>query len=122
MPLQLGESNCQYTPLSTAGTTTLNPGPAPAGPGVQGSPSTFGVLYGLATLAAGTGFGATVYDIIVPNGLGTNTATITNTLMNGTNTAGVVQAAGIPGIGVRYKGALVAVVTGTPGLLNALWD
>lgn len=109
----LYQGNCQYTPLNTAGTTTLNPGQA------SGPPSSFGVLYGVATLAAGTAFACTVLDI-VPQ-MGQNPAT-TNTLMNGTNSAGVVQAAGIPGVGVRYKGALVAITSGTPGLLNALWD
>lgn len=124
MPLLLGENNCQYTPLNTAGTTTLNPGQSGA-PGVGqqgGGPSSFGVLYGVATLAPGTGFGFTAYDLIPPTGIGTNTATVTNTLMNGTNSAGVVQSAGLAGMGVRYKGALIVVTSGTPGLLNALWD
>lgn len=112
MPLELGQGNCQYTGINTAGTSTLNPGPA-------GAPTTFGVFYGVATLAAGTGFGYTVYDIVPAVA---QVAASTNTLMNGTNTAGVVQAPGQPGVGVRYKGALVVVTSGTPGLINALWD
>lgn len=119
MPQNLSQGNCQYVPLNTAGTTTLNQGQQAAG---VGQPSTFGVLYGVATIAAGTSFGVTLYDIITPTGLGTNTATVTNTLMSGTNTAGAVQAAGLAGVGVRYKGALVAVAAGTPGLLNVLMD
>jgi hypothetical protein len=124
VPLELGQGNCQYTPIAAAGTNTINPGPALNAGGYRAPqpPTTFGVLYGIETVAPGTGFGATAYDIIAPTGLGTNTATITNTLMNGTNSAGVVQAAGIPGVGVRYTGALVVVSSGTPGALNVLWD
>jgi hypothetical protein len=124
MPQELSQGNCKYVPLNTAGTTTLNQGPALAAGGLAppNPTATFGVLYGVATIAAGTSFGVTLYDIQAPTGLGTNTATVTNTLMTGTNTAGVVQAAGIPGVGVRYTGALVAVAAGTPGLLNVLLD
>lgn len=113
MPLNLGQGNCQYTAINTAGTTTLNPGPA------SGTPTTFGVLYGVATLAVGTGFGYTLYDIVPQVG---NVAASTNTLMNGSAALGNPLVAGIGGVGVRYKGALVAVTTGTPGSINALWD
>jgi hypothetical protein len=109
--------NAQYTALSTAGTTTLNAGQAGGGP-----PSSSGVLYGASVVSAGTGFAVTIVDIINPTGSGTNTATITNTLMNGTGSAGQMLPAGIYSVGVRYRGALVAVTAGTPGQINVLWD
>lgn len=126
MPLQQ-VGNCQYTAISTAGTTTLNPGQAGVpGPGAQGSlPTTFGVLYGVSQVSAGTGFAFTVYDI-VPNTpaqiAASGTGSQTNTLLNGTGTAGQSFPAGISDEGVRYKGALVVVTSGTPGAINALWD
>jgi hypothetical protein len=113
MPLQLGEGNCQYTPIVSAGTTTLNPGQA------SGPPTSFGVLYGVSQLGAGTGFGFTVYDIVPGRG---QVAAATNTLLNGTGSANQNFPAGVPGIGVRYQGALVVVTVGTPGVINALWD
>lgn len=120
MPLaQVG--NCQYTPISAAGTTTLNPGQAAA----QGSlPTTFGVLYGVSQIAAGTAFAFTVYDLVpgTPAQLAAGTNTVTNTLLNGTGTAGQGFPAGLQGEGVRYKGALVVVTAGVPGAINALWD
>jgi len=124
MPLQLGEANGQYTPITTAGTTTLNPGQSGVpGVGQQGQqPSSFGVLYGATVASAGTAFAINIYDIIPPTGLGTNTATQSNLLLSGTATQGVNLSAGPAGIGVRYKGALVAVTSGTPGAINAIWD
>lgn len=113
MPLLLGEGNCQYTALSTAGTSTLNPGQA------SGPPTSFGVLYGVSQISAGTSFAFTALDIVPASG---SVAASTNTLMNGTGSAGQSFTAGIGGVGVRYKGALVFVTTGTPGLINALWD
>jgi hypothetical protein len=117
----LYQQNCQYTAISTVGTGTINPGP-PAGPG-QGlaSPATFGVFYGASWYATGTNFGITFYDVVTTvnqNG----TSTVTNTLMTGTGTAGQVITPGAPGVGLRYKGALVFVTTGTAGGINALWD
>jgi len=106
MPANLGQGNCQYTALTTAGTTTINPG----GTGVASQP---GVLYGMLEVSAGTVFAATFYDIV---------GTATSTLLSGTGTAGQNIPAGPPGIGVRYRGALVVVTSGTPGLINALWD
>ena len=123
----IGQGNCQYTALTTAGTTTLNPG-SPLGQSTAGQnvfggggPQESGVLYGMLELAAGTTFAATFYDIITTV-TGTGTATVTNTLLSGTGTAGQNIPAGPPGIGVRYRGALVVVTSGTPGVINALWD
>jgi hypothetical protein len=114
MPQVLGQGNCQYTVLNTAGTTTLNPGQA------SGPPTSTGVLFGVTMTAVGTGYGVTMLDIIPASG---NVATSTNTLMNGTSTAvGARLVCGLEGVGVRYKGALVAVTSGTAGAYNALWD
>lgn len=116
MPALLGVDNCQYTAISTAGTTTLNPGQA--GP----IASQAGILYGLQQIAPGTSFAATVLDIIPPSNIGTNTTVTTNTLLSGTGSAGQRFVAGLEGVGVRYRGALVVVSSGTPGQINALWD
>lgn len=113
MPVLPGIGNCQYTAISTAGTTTLNPGQA------SGPPTSFGVLYGVAQVAAGTGFAFTVYDIVPAAG---QQAASTNTLINGTGSAGQFFDAAAPDVGMRYKGALVVVTSGTPGLINACWD
>jgi hypothetical protein len=113
MPLQLGEGNGQYTAISTAGTATLNPGQA------SGPATSFGVFYGVNQVAAGTGFGFTVLDAIPAQGA---IAAQTNTLMNGTGTAGQQFNGGVPGVGLRYRGALLVVTTGVPGIINALWD
>ena len=115
MPQILGNGNLQYTPISTAGTTTLNPGQSA---GVQ---SACGVLGGVIAVALGTTWAFTAYDIIpaTPGGA----ASSTNTLLNGTATAaGQVFQAGVNGDCVRYRGALVVVTSGTPGIFNALWD
>lgn len=113
MPLQqIG--NCQYTPISTAGTSTLNPGQA------SGPPTSAGVFYGILQVAAGTGFGFTVLDVVPAQG--SAIAVQTNTLLNGTGTAGQYFPVASQGVGVRYKGALLVVTTGTPGLINADWD
>lgn len=70
--------------------------------------------------AVGTGYGLTVVDIVPQSG---NVAVATNTLLNGTGTAvGQRFLAGLEGVGVRAKGALVAITTGTAGAYNALWD
>ena len=136
MPLQLSEGNCQYTPLSI-GSNTLNPGQSGVpGPGQQGNTaSSFGVFYGIQVIGLGTntttgtatgGAPVTVnaYDIIPPTGLGSNTAATTNALLNGTQSVAGVLQAGVPGVGVRYKGALVVVTSGptTLGACNCLWD
>jgi hypothetical protein len=108
MPQVLSQGNCGYTVLNTAGTTTLNPGPS-SGPPIQP-----GVLFGAQVTSVGTSFVITMVDIV---------GTTTNTLVNGTATAiGQQFPAGVPGVGVRYRGALVAIVTGTPGAYVGLWD
>lgn len=116
-----GVGNCQYTPISTNGTTTINPG-QPAG--TPANPDGNGVFYGADLIALGTSPVINVYDMITSLTGGTNTTTTTNQLMNGTGTAaGQNLQAGVPGVGVRYKGALVAVTSGTAaGTWNALWD
>jgi hypothetical protein len=85
-----------YTPISTAGTTTLHTGG--------------GLFGGIIITGSGTSWTNTVYDI------GTATNVISPT---GTATA-VGQTFGVGGI--RNTGTLVVVTTGTPGSLNALWD
>jgi len=115
MPANQSQGNCQYTVLNTAGTTTLNQSQSQSS--ASGPPSGIGVFYGFYEVSPGTSFAATALDIVVA---GTNTTT--TTLANGTGTAnqffGPVQG----GVGVRYRGSLVAVTTGTPGQINALWD
>lgn len=115
MPQVLGVGNLQYTALTTAGTTTLNPGQSS---GVASQP---GVLGGFVAVGLGTAWAFTAYDIIPPTPGGAPSST--NTLLNGTATAAGQQfSAGLNGDNVRYRGALVVVTTGTPGVFNALWD
>lgn len=116
----LANNNCRYTPLtSTSGTNTVNQGPGGAASGY------FSVLYGVAILGLGTNTACVVnaYEFIPPTGQGTNTATITNLLANGTCTAAgmMVTAAGPAAQGVRYSGNLVVVVAAGV-TANALWD
>jgi hypothetical protein len=120
MPGPLFNNNCQYTVINTIGTTTVDPGATPADPGYAGR---WGVFYGYTATSTGTaGMVVTAYDIQqVPTGTGT--VTTTNTIMNGTATApGQTIQAGIAGIGVRYKGSLVIITTGTAGAGLSLWD
>ena len=129
MPVIPGQFNANYTPISTAGTTTLNAGPPAQGPGVGvGIP---GALYGAVVMNMGTATGTftaavpaiNIYDIIPAQG---NNAISTNTLMVATGTALQQSiAAGIYDIAPRYRGALVAVTSvtqGTAGAFNVLWD
>lgn len=120
MPGQLYNNNCQYTPISTIGTTTVDAGATPADPGYAGR---WGVFYGYVATSTGTaGMVVTALDIVVTP-TGTGTVTSTTTIMNGTATAPNQQLlAGIAGIGVRYKGSLVVVTTGTAGAGLSLWD
>ena len=111
--------NARYTKLTGTGTTTLNAGQAAsAQPQVDQ-----GIFYGAVCLAVGTTYVISVYDMIPPTNNGTNTATTTNLLMNGTCTAIGQQFVAAPvGIGIRYRGALVAIQSGTAGQINAVWD
>jgi hypothetical protein len=97
--------NCNYTVTTTAGTTTIN----------QGT----GVFYGAMFSQNGTSFLYTAYDIVI-----SGTTTTTNQLTATTTAAGSGPTAlpGPPGLAVRYKGNLVAVTSGTPGIVNTLWD
>ena len=115
MPANLSQGNGQYSLLSTAGTYTLNQGQQA---GLAANP---GVYYGLNITALGTTPLAVVLDIIPPRG--TSTATTTNTIAIHTGTAqGQSFNGGIPGVGVRYQGALAIVWTGTAASAVALWD
>jgi len=112
MTITVSRGNCQYTALTTVGTTTINPGQA------SGPPTQPGAFYGANMVSVGTSFGVTVYDIYVAG-----TATTTVILATGTSTAvGGLVSPGPGPLGVRYRGALVAVTTGTAGQYNALWD
>lgn len=149
MPQGLSQGNCKYTVLSAGtqtntATYTVNPGQAGEAAGLQGVsgnlPSTFSVFYGVAiqssgtntTTGTGTAVGSqvvNVYDVIPPTGVGTNTATVTNQIAIGTATPGqIVTPAGVtsqmPGLGLRYYGALVVEISGalTLGTANCLWD
>lgn len=119
----LGVDNCRYAVLTTTGTTTICQGPSNYGaaypPNLGSAP--LGCFYGFTTIAVGTSFAATFYDVIqgVPSAPSTLT---TNTLINGTGTAGQVITPGPIGLGVRFQGSLVVVTSGTPGVINALWD
>ena len=111
--------NAGYSVLTTAGTYTLNPGPASPGPGVGiGTP---GVYYGVYVSTYGTSPVFSVYDIQPTRG---TVATTTNLIHNGTGTAVNQSFQPLPGglPGIRYTGALVVVVTGTSNALNILWD
>jgi hypothetical protein len=120
--------NAQYTAIATAGTTTINANQGAQGQGV--GVAIPGALYGVNFTNLGTATGTftaaipavNIYDIIPAQG---NNAVTTNTLMVASGAALGSVAAGIYSIGVRYRGALVAVTTvtnGTAGALNVLWD
>jgi hypothetical protein len=119
MPVELSQGNAAYSVLTTAGTYTLNAGPASPGQGFAGLGPP-GAYYGLYVTVFGTSPVFTVYDITPARG---SVAVATNILHNGTGTA-VNQNFSPSGLslGVRYTGALVVVVTGTANTLNALWD
>lgn len=121
MPPPLFQENCNYTTISTLGTTTLNPGPASVEPGY------FGVFYGFNVLGTGTStltgaMGLAAYDIQTAL-TRTGPVVTTNTLMVGTSSAaGQVLPAGPGQLGMRYRGALVIITSGTADEVNALWD
>lgn len=108
-PLSVVQSDpygANYTQINTNGTTTVNPNP--------------GFYYGLNAIGLGTLWAASVYDVVV-----TGTSTQTNTLAAGISigAVGVLGLGGPPGMGVKTKGALVVVTSGTlAGNLNCLWD
>jgi hypothetical protein len=111
----LYEGNCNYTPsLSTLGTQTV------AGGDPAGQPGRYGVLYGYNLVSAGTAaMVVTYYDVV------TDVATqgvTTNTLFVGTASAAGAAVAPLNGVGVRFRGNLVLVTTGTVGNGNTLWD
>jgi hypothetical protein len=89
------------TALTTAGTTTVDA-------------TGMGVFYGFNVVSVGTSFTAQAFDV-----LGTSSLALT-----GTNTATAVGQSFSPGpiAGVRYGGNLVVVTSGTPGIINTLWD
>jgi hypothetical protein len=111
----LGVGNAGYTQIAGTGTTTINQQ-------AFGQVQNPGAVYGANLVALGTAPVLTLLDIIQSGPGGTNTTT--NTLFNGTGTAaGQNFQVGVPGVGVRYKGNLVAVTTATaPGTWNVLWD
>ena len=120
MPIVVGFGNAGYSVLTTAGTYTLNSGPTP-GPGVA-FPGQQGAVYGFYVTTFGTAPAVSIYDIVPAHG---SVAVATNLLMNGTGTAvnqgfNAFVGGGYPGI--RYTGALVAVLTGTSNAVNVLWD
>ena len=111
MPAPLYLGNCNYTPYSGVGTQTVNSGSSVPGLG--------GMFYGGIFAQNGTSYTATYYDIIVQG-----TTTTTNQL-TATSTAAGSGPTALPGpgpLGVRYRGSLVLVTTGTAGLINSLWD
>lgn len=104
-PLSVVQSDpygANYTQITTNGTTTVNP--------------TTGFYYGLNAVGLGTLWAASVYDIA-----GTNTTTLVAALAIGA--LGALGLAAPPGVGLKTKGALVVVTSGTiAGNLNVLWD
>ena len=94
-------SCANYTSITTAGTTTIKSGG--------------GLYFGAMSIASGTSYTLTAYDV-----QGTNSTQLiaTATAVGGSG----VGAAGPSGLGVRFGGSLVIVTAGTPGSFNALWD
>lgn len=91
------QQSVAYNLISTAGTTTVDPGP--------------GVFYGINVIGAGTASTLQIFD-------GTNA--ITGTL---TDTAVGAIASGIPaGIGVRYLTSLIVVSAGTAVSTAAIYS
>jgi hypothetical protein len=106
-PLYLGNAN--YTNYAAVGTQTIG----------AAAPGTPGVLYGGIFVQNGTAYTATYYDLVV-----TGTTTASNQLTATTTAAGSGPTV-LPGpgpLGVRFKGTLVLVTTGTAGSINTLWD
>jgi hypothetical protein len=119
MPIPLGFQSAQYTLISTNGTTTVNSSQAAAGPGSAGPGAAPPIYYGMQLVAAGTAAVATILDIVVS---GTTTATNTIDIATG-GTAGSAFPGGVLSVGVRCRGNLVIVTTGTAaGTWLTLWD
>jgi len=102
---------CNYTPINTAGTTTIK--------------SNGGIFYGFNAVTAGTSYTISPYDIYV-NVSGTTTTTTTNQLF-ATSTASISPTGAVVNVtagggGIRFNGQLACVTAGTPGLWNVLWD
>lgn len=117
MPIVLGAENCQYTQLTSAGTSTVFANPAP-----QTSPN---VLYGVSCALFGTGPAVSCYDVVTPSPgqVAAGTSTQTFQVMQGTYTAvGQIFTPSGGNRGLRLKGNLVVVVTGTLSTWNVLWD
>ena len=116
MPAVLSAGNCQYTIISTNGTTTLNQA-QPAG--ANSPPTSPAIYYGANLNVLGTAPVLAVLDIYVAG-----TATVTNTIDTGTGTAVGQNFPALNGaLGVRLKGNLVVVTTGTAaGTWLLGWD
>ena len=110
MPAPLFLGNCNYTPYNAVGTQTINQ---------QGAPGLGGMFYGGIFVQNGTSYTATYYDLIVQ---GTTTTTNQLTATSTASGSGPTVLPGPPPLGVRYRGSLVLVTTGTAGLINSLWD
>jgi hypothetical protein len=120
MPIVQGAHyNCNYTSISTAGTTTIDPGPS--SPGVGVGVGNYGAFYGASCVNAGTSWSIVIYDIIPAQG---TKAVTTNTLLplQTATSAGQSFQANTGAPGPRYRGALVAVTAGTPGGFDVFWD
>jgi hypothetical protein len=116
VPLVLGIGNCQYTQVTTAGTTTVIVGPA------AGIPTSQNVLYGANVSVFGTTPTIACYDLVPPTPAG-GTTTQTFLLMAGTFTAaGQALSPSAGNVGARIKGSLAVVTTGTANTWNVLWD
>lgn len=90
---------CQYTPITTNGTTTVK--------------ASAGIYYGCEIVSLGT---ATAAIITALDG--------TNTIANSTSSLGgsVVGSPGPAGLGIRCLTSIIVVTSGTAGTTNALWD
>lgn len=92
-----------YTPITTAGTSSI----------AQGG----GIYFGVNAISTGTAWTVTPFDVVVAG-------TTTNQL-NAISTATALGLQGAPGgqgVGVKFLGTLALVTGGTPGQYNALWD
>lgn len=123
MPGPIFQGNCNYTPISTIGTQTINPG-SPEIVGGQPLPQgqTYGVLYGFTLTSAGTAATVVTYLDIYVTLSTAGTTTVTNTLLSGTASAAGNNVGVSGSYGIRYRGALVLVTSGTAGAGNSLWD